>query len=271
MFENYNLKKRLNSMIKLDFRRLFTSTFFYIIVASCFVAPILILVMTKMMEGSPMTDQNGNPILDANGNIVLMEGFKNVWQMLGSVSNSSSGMSMDLVSMCNINMMYFALAVLICMFIFQEFKSGYVKNLFTVRSNKADYVISKTLIGFVGGVIMIFCFFVGSLLGGAIASISFNMEGFNIYNIVMCLLSKFGLVLVFDGIFVLMSVVAKDKLWLSLLVGLGASMLLFMMIPLISPLDATIINVLLSLVGGLIFAFSLGVISNTVLRKTSLI
>lgn len=77
-FEKFSLKKRLVSMIKLDFRRLFTSKFFYIIIGSCFIAPILILVMTQMMEGSPMIDQQGNAVLDELGNPVLMEGFKNV-------------------------------------------------------------------------------------------------------------------------------------------------------------------------------------------------
>ena len=270
-FERFSFKKRLNSMIKLDFKRLFISRYFYIIIGCCIIAPILILVMTKMMEGTPMTDQNGNTILDEQGNPGLMEGFKNVWQMLGSVSGSNTGMSMDLVSMCNINMMYLGIAVLVCMFISSEFKCGYVKNLFTRRSNKIDYVFSKTLVSFIGGTIMLLSFFIGSLIGGAIVSISFEMVDFNMLNLIMCLLSKFGLVLVFASIFVVMSVAAKDKLWLSLLVGLGASMLLFMMIPTISPLDSTFMNVLLSFVGGLMFAFALGTVSNLILKKTRLI
>ncbi len=270
-FEKFSFKKRLTSMIKLDFRRLFTSRFFYIIIGSCFVAPILILVMTQMMEGSPMTDQHGNPILDEFGNPVLMEGFKNVWQMLGSLSSTDAAMSMDITSMCNINMIFMAITVLISIFISLEFRSGYAKNLFTVRSNKVDYVVSKTLIGFVGGALMVLAFFFGSLIGGAIAGVSFEMEGFNIVNIIMSVLSKIGLVLVFASIFVLMSIVGKDKLWLSLVAGLGVSMLLFMMIPIVSPLDATIVNVVLSFVGGVLFSIGLGVLSNLILKKSKLV
>jgi hypothetical protein len=153
-------------MVKLDFRRLFTSKFFYIIIGSCLIVPILILVMTKMMEGSPMTDQYGNPMLDEFGNPVLMEGFKNVWQMLGSVGGAENAMSMDLTSMCNINMVFMTITVLISLFVSQEFRSGYSKNLFTVRSNKTDYVISKTLIGFIGGMLMVLSFFVGQIIWG---------------------------------------------------------------------------------------------------------
>ena len=270
-FEKFNFKKRLSSMIKVDFRRLFTSKFFYIIIGSCLVTPILILVMIQMMAGSPMTDQHGNPILDELGNPVLMEGFKNVWQMLGSVSGAQTGMSMDVTSMCNINMVFMAITALVSIFISQEFRSGYAKNLFTVRSNKVDYVVSKTLIGFVGGTFMILSFFFGSLIGGAIAGVSFEMVNFNIVNIIMSVLSKIGLVLVFASIFVLTSIVGKEKLWLSLVVGLGVSMLLFMMIPIVSPLDATIINVLLSFVGGILFSIGLGVASNVILKKSRLV
>lgn len=270
-FEKFNFKKRLSSMIKVDFGRLFTSKFFYIIIGSCLVTPILILVMIQMMAGSPMTDQHGNPILDELGNPVLMEGFKNVWQMLGSVSGAQTGMSMDVTSMCNINMVFMAITALVSIFISQEFRSGYAKNLFTVRSNKVDYVVSKTLIGFVGGTFMILSFFFGSLIGGAIAGVSFEMVNFNIVNIIMSVLSKIGLVLVFASIFVLTSIVGKEKLWLSLVVGLGVSMLLFMMIPIVSPLDATIINVLLSFVGGILFSIGPGVASNVILKKSRLV
>ena len=131
-FEKYSFKERLSSMIKVDFRRLFTSKFFYIIIGSCFVAPILILVMTQMMAGSPMNDQYGNPVLDEFGNPVLMEGFKNIWQMLGSVNSAERAMSMDITSMCNINMVFMAITVLVSIFISQEFNSGYSKNLFTL-------------------------------------------------------------------------------------------------------------------------------------------
>ena len=269
--EKFSFDKRLKSMLKLDLRRLFTSPLLYIVVGSCIVVPILIFVMVSMMEGSPMTDQYSNAILDELGNPVLMEGFKNVWQMLGTVSGSEMGMSMDITSMCNINMMYFATAILICLFIGQDFRSGYCKNLFTVRSNKVDYVISKTLVGFIGGAFMIIAFFLGMILGGTISGVSFEMKDVTTTNIIICLLSKIFLVLVFDSIFVLMSIIAKEKIWLSLVVGLGAGMLLFMMVPIITPLNSGFINIILTFIGGGSFSLGLGAISNIVLKKTNLI
>ena len=77
--------------------------------------------------------------------------------------------------------------------------------------------------------------------------------------------------LVFVSIFVLISVAAKQKALLALCGSLGGGMLLFMMVSMITPLSSTIVNVILCLVGGILFAVGLGAISNTVLKKTSLV
>ena len=107
-------------MLKVDFKRLFLSRSFYIIVAACLVAPILILVMTTMMDGSVTVDPN-------TGVETVMEGFDNVWQIIGTVSGASSdagaSMDMSITSMCNINMLYFAIAALVCIFVADDFRS----------------------------------------------------------------------------------------------------------------------------------------------------
>ncbi len=178
---------------------------------------------------------------------------------------------MDLVSMCNINMMYLAVAVLVCVFVSDDFRSGYAKNLFTVRSKKTDYVISKTVVCFIGGACMILAFVIGSLIGGAVSIISFEMEGFNAFNLVCSVLAKLLLVGIFVSIFLIMSVIAKQKTWLSICLSLGLGMFLFMMISIVSPLDAGVGHVMISLIGSLIFAIGMGAISNLILKKTSLV
>ena len=79
------------------------------------------------------------------------------------------------------------------------------------------------------------------------------------------------LIAVFVPIYLLMSVIAKQKLWLSLLLSLMTGMFLFMMIPMLSPLNATIMNVILCIAGGVMLSTGLGAISNQVLKKTSLV
>lgn len=72
-------------------------------------------------------------------------------------------------------------------------------------------------------------------------------------------------------IFVLVSVAAKQKTWLALCGSLGAGMLLFMMVGMITPLNSTMINVGLCLAGAAMFSFGLGAISKIILKKSSLV
>ena len=260
--------KRFGSMLKVDFKRLFLSRSFYIIVAACLLAPILILVMTTMMDGSVTVDPN-------TGVETVMEGFDNVWQIIGTVSgaseDASASMDMSITSMCNINMLYFAIAALVCIFVSDDFRSGYAKNLFTVRAKKTDYVASKTLVLFVGSAFMMLAFVLGAILGGIFAGVSFEMVGFNVGNLIMSVLAKILLCLIFVGIYLCMSVVAKQKLWLSILLSFGVGMFLFNIAPMVSPLNSGMLQVILCTAGGAGFAIGMGAISNVVLKKTSLV
>lgn len=263
-FESQGFGKRIKSMLKVDFRRMFTTRFLYIMVGVCLVMPILILVMTTMMDGTVSV----NP---QTGEETVIEGFDNTWQAIASISSESSAMNMSLTGMCNINMLYFFIAVLVCVFVSDDFRSGYAKNLFAVRAKKADYIISKSLVGFVGGALMILAFFIGTMLGGVISGLSFDTGVAGTSGIIMCLLSKISLVAVFVPIYLLMSVVGKQKLWMSLIGSFMIGMLFFMMIPMLTPLDASIMNVVMCLGGGAVFNVGFGAISNIILKKKSIV
>lgn len=255
-FEKFNFSKRLTTMFNVDFKRMFTMPLVYIMAGVCFALPILILVMTSTMGG-------------VEEGAEAMGTFTNVWQAIGAVSGS--GMSMDLASMCNINMLYFLVAVFVCIFVSEDFTSGYAKNLFTIRSKKIDYVISKSLVMFVGATIMFISYIVGAMIGGAIAGLPFDTTGFGAGGVVSCIFSKIFITAIFVSLSLLLSVVAKQKLWISILGSCAAGMLLFTMIPIIAPLDANILNVIMCLVGGAVFAVGIGALSNIVLNKTSLV
>ena len=112
---------RLKTMMAVEFRRLFTMRLLYIMVGICLVVPILVLVMTTMMDGSVSVDPK-------TGVETTMHAFSSVWQSIGSTSGCGM-MNMDMTSMCNINLVYFAVAVLVCLFVSDDFRSGYAKNL----------------------------------------------------------------------------------------------------------------------------------------------
>ncbi len=270
---------RLSCMLAVDFRRLFKSRLFYILAAIALLTPILILVMTSMMDGMETVNQQ-------TGQVQVIEGFDNVWQIIGTLSGDGmSGMmgamggntgtdamaGMSLTAMCNINLLYFGIAVLVTLFVSADFRSGYVKNLFTVRAQKTDYVTSKTVTLTAASALMLLLFFIGSMLGGAIAGLPFAMEGFHVPNLVLCLFSKLALIAVFLPIYLTMSVIGKQRTWLSILLSLGTGMLMFAMIPMLTPLDASVMHLGLCIAGGAMFAAGLGAVSGLILKKTALV
>lgn len=103
------------------------------------------------------------------------------------------------------------------------------------------------------------------------AGLSFDLGSVSVANVVMSMLAKIFLVSIFAAIFVMAAVIAKQKLWLSILLSLGIGMLFFTMVPMITPLNAGIVNVILCLVGGAIFSAGIGIGSYHILRKTSII
>ena len=265
MNSKLTFKNRLLSMLKMDIRRIFTMPIYYIFLGISLVMPILILVMTTLMVGMESVDR-------VTGEVTIMEEiFTNTFQIIGSVPGYVSENPMDLASMCNINMIYMLIAVVVSIFISEDFRSGYSKHLFTTRAKKLEYVISKTITAFIYGALLLLVFFVGALIGGGASGLPFTLDGFSIYNIVMCIISKCLLVLVFSPIFITMAVIGKEKAWLSILLSLGVGMLLYMMIPSITPLNSTVINLFLALAGGIIFSIGMGAISNVILKKTSLV
>ena len=262
-FEKVSFGKRLKSMLRIDMRRMFKSKLFYILIACALIMPILMTVMMSMMDGQESVNQQ-------TGEITIMQGPENAWQNIGTLPGEALGGS-EIFMMCNINMAFMGVAVFVCLFISDDFRSGYAKNLFTVRSKRGEYVISKTVSGFICGAFMLIAYFIGSVLGGAISGLSFDLHGLNAGNLVMCMLAKIFLMLVFVSIFTLISVAAKQRAWLAICGSLGGGMLLFMMVSMITPIGSTIINVALCAVGGMLFAFGFGAISTVILKKTSLV
>ena len=67
--------KRLKTMLKVDFRRMFTMPMVYIMLGISLVLPILILVMTSFMGGM------SEAVPQASTSVAT---FTNVWQAIGS-------------------------------------------------------------------------------------------------------------------------------------------------------------------------------------------
>ena len=271
-FPTRSFSKRLGSMLRVDARRMFGTSLFWVCLGTAFVVPILVLVMTTMVG-------------ETDGGLI----FNNTWQIIGSESKDLMGMmagmagamggaeqtaaggGMDMTFMMNINLMYFLIGVFVCLFTAEDFRSGYAKNLFSVRAKKTDYVASKTILCFLAGAMFLVAFFLGGVFGGVFAGLSFSLGAAGSLGLVMCMLAKIFLMGVFVAIFLLMSVIARHRSWMSICLSLFGGMLLFMMIPMMTPLDSGAMNVGLCLAGGVIFALAIGSLSNMVLKRVSLV
>lgn len=119
-FEHNSFGSRLKSMLSVDFRRLFTTRMFYIMVGIALVIPVLMPVMSTSVDSTTTVDQ-------ATGveTVEEREPYTNVWQVVESIDGENSGISTDMLSMCNINMLFFMAAILVCVFTTDDFKSGH--------------------------------------------------------------------------------------------------------------------------------------------------
>ena len=275
LFPSHSFARRLGSMMKVDSRRMLHGSLFWICMGCAFAIPILVLVMTSMVGG-----ENGGMMFTNTWQIIGTEGG-NMFAMMGAAmggaetaaaagADDAAGM-MDMTFMMNINLMYFLAGVFLCLFVAEDFRSGYAKNLFTVRAQKTDYVASKTIICFIAGVLFLLAFFLGGILGGSIAGLPFTLGTAGVAGLIMCMLSKIFLMAVFVAIFLLMAVFARQRSWMSICLSLFDGMLLFMMIPMMTPLDSGVINVGMCLAGGVIFSAAIGAASNMILKRTNLV
>ena len=71
-FEHNSSGKRIKSMLKVDFRRMFKSRLFYILIACSLLIPIVMTVMMTMMDGSVSVDPQ-------TGKETVMQGPENTW------------------------------------------------------------------------------------------------------------------------------------------------------------------------------------------------
>ena len=109
-FEKVGFAGRVKSMLKVDFRRMFKSKLFYILIACALVMPILMTVMMAMMDGSVSVDPQ-------TGVETVMQGPENTWQNIGTLPGGEAMGGNEIFMMCNINMVFMLVAVFICLFI----------------------------------------------------------------------------------------------------------------------------------------------------------
>lgn len=164
-FESPSLMQRIKGMLGVDFYRLFHTPLFYIFLGIAAVIPAMILG-TGTVEG-------GEQLYTNAWNIVAADTPLYVVSTIGEYAN--------------MNMVFIFGGIMVSIFIGHDYKSGYVKQLFTTHPKKQDYMISKSIVCAFAMSCMCVTYLLGGIAGGLFAGLSFKA---NALSLVIAILGK---------------------------------------------------------------------------------
>jgi len=195
-FESPSLFTRLKSMLGVDFYRLFHTPLFYIFLAIAAFIPALIL-------GSGGTE---NP--DGSTSALL---YSNAWNAVAA--NTPLYAFSDIGEYANMNMVFIFGGIMVSIFIGHDYKSGYVKQLFTTHAKKQDYMISKSIACAFAMVCMCVTYLLGSVAGGVFAGLDFSA---NIGALIIAIVSKMIMSLGWASLYTFLNVIFRRYFGISI-------------------------------------------------------
>ncbi len=158
-FEDPTIGRRLKGMLGVDFYRLFHTPLYYIFLAIAALIPALIL-STGGME---------NP--DGTAGATL---YTNVWNAIAA--DTPLYIFDDIGGYANMNMVFIFGGIMVSIFIGHDYRSGYVKQLFTTHAKKQDYMISKTLSCAFAMACMCVTYLIGAVTAGLLTGMDFSVN-----------------------------------------------------------------------------------------------
>ena len=158
-FESPSFTRRLGGMLGVDFYRLFHTPLFYIFLAIAAVIPAIILGTGSMPD--PNT-----------GEAAAI--FTNTWHLVAAPSPLYA--VSDIGEYANMNMVFIFGGIMVSIFIGHDYRSGYVKQLFTTHAKKCDYMMSKTLCCAFAMVSMCITYLIGTVAGGMFSGASMEVN-----------------------------------------------------------------------------------------------
>ena len=188
-FESPSFAKRIRGMLGVDFYRLFHTPMFYIFLAVSALISAMVLGMTSM----PSADGTATQPL-----------YTNAWQIVAAdkplyVVNS-------IADYANMNMVFIFGGIMISIFIGHDYKSGYVKQLFTTHAKKQDYMISKTIVSAFSMACMCITYLIGGVVAGLITKMSFEV---NVLSLICAILGKIIMSLGWASLYTFLNVIFR--------------------------------------------------------------
>jgi len=188
-FESPSFVERIKGMLGVDFYRLFNTPLFYIFLAIAAIIPAMVSAMTMM------PDQNGQTMEPL---------YSNVWQIIAA--EDSLYVIRGIADYANMNMVFIFGGIMVSIFIGHDYKSGYVKQLFTTHAKKQDYMISKTLVCAFAMACMCITYLIGGIAGGMFAGYEWDV---NVGSLIIAILGKIVMSLGWASLFTFLNVIFR--------------------------------------------------------------
>ena len=196
-FESPSFGRRLKGMLGVDFYRLFHTPVYYIFLAIAALIPALIMGTTGMAD--PQTGAAAAPL------------YTNVWNAIAADTPLYAFSSMG--EYANMNMVFIFGGIMVSIFIGHDYRSGYVKQLFTTHAKKQDYMLSKTI----SCAFAMACMCVTYLLGAVAAGLLVGMEfSGNVGAVLIAILSKMVMSLGWASLYTFLNVIFRKYFGVSI-------------------------------------------------------
>ena len=195
-FEQPSFFKRLKGMLGVDFYRLFHTPLFYIFLGIAAIIPAMVIGMTAMggEEGAEAASL-----------------FTNAWQIVAA--DSPLYIVNTIGEYANMNMVFIFGGIMISIFIGHDYKSGYVKQLFTTHAKKQDYMISKSLTGAFSMACMCITYLFGGIAGGLFSGLPFTI---NAGSLICAILGKIIMSLGWASLYTFINIIFRSKFGISI-------------------------------------------------------
>ena len=192
-FEKPSFFKRIKGMLGVDFYRLFHTPLLYIFLAIAAFIPAFVSMGA------------------AGGDGETAGMFTNAWQIIAA--SKPLYIIGDMGDYANMNMVFIFGGIMISIFIGHDYKSGYVKQLFTTHAKKQDYMISKTLLGAFSMVGMCITYMIGGMISAAFTGLPFSI---NAGSLICAILGKMIMSLGWASLYTFINVIFRSKFGISI-------------------------------------------------------
>ena len=188
-FESPSFSKRLKGMLGVDFYRLFHTPMFYIFLCIAAIIPAMVSAMTMM------PDQNGNTMEPL---------YSNVWQII--TASEPLYVVRSIADYANMNMVFIFGGIMVSIFIGHDYKSRYVKQLFTTHAKKQDYMMSKSIVSAFAMACMCITYLIGGTVGGILAGYSLEV---NVSSLILAILGKMIMSLGWASLYTFLNIIFR--------------------------------------------------------------